>query len=147
MLKNVEQETEAIAEKLLAGSPIELVAVEYVREKDWYLRVFIDKEGGIEIDDCRELSGKLEKILDEIDLIPNSYVLEVSSPGLDRELKRPKDFQREQGKSVDLKFFSPWNGQKLMTGVLEAYDGASITVSGEVIPLDKVAKVNLHIDF
>ena len=96
MASRIENEVERIVEELIAGSPLELVAVDYVRERDWYLRVFIDKEGGIEIDDCQELSGRLEEILDAEDLIKTSYILEVSSPGLDRELKKPKDFQREQ---------------------------------------------------
>ena len=107
MGNRVEMAVEEIPAKLLEGSDIELVAVEYVKEKNWYLRVFIDKEGGIDIDDCSELSGKLEDILDERDLIPTSYMLEVSSPGLDRELKKERDFQREMGKSIDVSLFAP----------------------------------------
>ena len=136
-----------IVEELIAGSPLELVAVDYVRERDWYLRVFIDKEGGIEIDDCQELSGRLEEILDARDLMRASYIFEVSSPGLDRELKKPKDFQREQGKLVDVSLFAPLDGEKVITGQLKSYDGENVTVDERVIPMDKVAKVNLHIDF
>ncbi len=147
MASRIENEVESIVEELIAGSPLELVAVDYVRERDWYLRVFIDKEGGIEIDDCQELSGRLEEILDARDLIRTSYILEVSSPGLDRELKKPKDFQREQGKMVDVSLFAPLDGKKLITGELTSYDGENITVAEQVIPMDKVAKVNLHIDF
>lgn len=147
MASRIENEVESIVEELIAGSPLELVAVDYVRERDWYLRVFIDKEGGIEIDDCQELSGRLEEILDARDLIRTSYILEVSSPGLDRELKKPKDFQREQGKMVDVSLFAPLDGKKLVTGELTSYDGENITVAEQVIPMDKVAKVNLHIDF
>ena len=147
MASRIENEVESIVEELIAGSPLELVAVDYVRERDWYLRVFIDKEGGIEIDDCQELSGRLEEILDARDLIRTSYILEVSSPGLDRELKKPKDFQREQGKMVDVSLFAPLDGKKLITGELTSYDGEKITVAEQVIPMDKVAKVNLHIDF
>ncbi|HAF31923.1 MAG TPA: ribosome maturation factor, partial [Anaerovibrio sp.] len=102
MSKLIEDTVEKIVEELLEGTNIELVAVEYVREKDWYLRVFIDKEGGIELDDCQELSGRLGDILDEKDVIKGAYMLEVSSPGLDRELKKEKDFRREQGKKVDV---------------------------------------------
>ncbi|MDD6597274.1 ribosome maturation factor RimP [Anaerovibrio sp.] len=147
MASRIENEVESIVEELLAGSPLELVAVDYVRERDWYLRVFIDKEGGIEIDDCQELSGRLEEILDARDLIRTSYILEVSSPGLDRELKKPKDFQREQGKLVDVSLFAPLDGEKVITGQLKSYDGENVTVDERVIPMDKVAKVNLHIDF
>lgn len=147
LASRIETEVERIVEELIDGSSLELVAVDYVRERDWYLRVFIDKEGGIEIDDCQELSGRLEEVLDAADLIKTSYILEVSSPGLDRELKRPKDFQREQGKTVDVSLFAPLEGEKLITGALRAYDGSSVTVDDRVIPMDKVAKVNLHIDF
>lgn len=147
MAGRIETEVEKIVEGLLAGSPLELVAVDYVRERDWYLRVFIDKEGGIEIDDCQELSGRLEEALDAADLIKTSYILEVSSPGLDRELKRPKDFLREQGKLVDVSLFAPFEGKKLLTGELKAYDGGNVTVDDMVIPMDKIARINLHIDF
>ena len=147
MASRIENEVESIVEELIADSPLELVAVDYVRERDWYLRVFIDKEGGIEIDDCQELSGRLEEILDAEDLIKTSYILEVSSPGLDRELKKPKDFQREQGKLVDVSLFAPLDGEKVITGQLKSYDGENVTVDERVIPMDKVAKVNLHIDF
>ena len=147
MASRIENEVESIVEELIAGSPLELVAVDYVRERDWYLRVFIDKEGGIEIDDCQELSGRLEEILDARDLIRTSYILEVSSPGLDRELKKPKDFQREQGKLVDVSLFAPLDGEKVITGQLKSYDGENVTVDERVIPMDKVAKVNMHIDF
>ena len=147
MASRIETEVERIVEELIEGSPLELVAVDYVKERDWYLRVFIDKEGGIEIDDCQELSGRLEEVLDAEDLIKTSYILEVSSPGLDRELKKPKDFQREQGRMVDVSLFAPLEGEKVITGELKAYDGENVTVDERVIPMSKVAKVNLHIDF
>ena len=147
MASRIETEVERIVEELIEGSPLELVAVDYVKERDWYLRVFIDKEGGIEIDDCQELSGRLEEVLDAEDLIKTSYILEVSSPGLDRELKKPKDFQREQGRMVDVSLLAPLEGEKVITGELKAYDGENVTVDERVIPMSKVAKVNLHIDF
>ena len=147
MSKVIEDAVERIVEELLVGTDIELVSVEYVREKDWYLRVFIDKAGGIEIDDCQELSGRLEKILDEKDIIKGSYILEVSSPGLDRELKKPKDFQREKGKTVDVSLFAPIDGKKLISGVLKNYDGEHITIDEQELPMDNVAQVRLHIDF
>jgi len=147
MSKVIEDAVERIVEELLVGTDIELVSVEYVREKDWYLRVFIDKAGGIEIDDCQELSGRLEKILDEKDIIKGSYILEVSSPGLDRELKKPKDFQRENGKTVDVSLFAPIDGKKLISGVLKNYDGEHITIDEQELPMDNVAQVRLHIDF
>lgn len=147
MSKIIEDAVEVIVSELLVGSELELVAVEYVREKDWYLRVFIDKDGGVELDDCQDVSTRLEEILDEKDLIKGSYILEVSSPGLDRELKRDKDYQREMGKSIDVSLFAPLDGFKVVTGELKAYDGISLTVDDKVIPMDKVAQVRLHIDF
>ena len=87
--ENIEQQVEKIVLELLEGqSEIEMVDVEYVKERDWYLRVFIDKEGGIEIDDCQALSEKLEERLDAEDFITDSYILEVSSPGIDRVLRK-----------------------------------------------------------
>ncbi len=147
MSKLIEDTVEKIVEELLEGTNIGLVAVEYVREKDWYLRVFIDKEGGIELDDCQELSGRLGDILDEKDVIKGAYMLEVSSPGLDRELKKEKDFRREQGKMVDVTLYAAANGEKVLTGVLNGYDGDNVTIDEQVIPMDDVAQVRLHIDF
>ena len=147
MAGRIEAEVEKIVEELLENTALELVAVDYVKERDWYLRVFIDKEGGVDLDDCQDLSRKLEELLDAQDLIKTSYILEVSSPGLDRELKKPRDFQREMGKDIDVSFFAPLDGKKVVTGPLSAYDGETINVGDMAIPMDKVAKVNLHIDF
>ena len=147
MAGRIEAEVEKIVEELLDNTALELVAVDYVKERDWYLRVFIDKEGGVDLDDCQDLSRKLEEILDAQDLIKTSYILEVSSPGLDRELKKPRDFQREMGKEIDVSLFAPIDGKKVVTGTLSAYDGETINVGEMAIPMDKVAKVNLHIDF
>lgn len=147
MAGRIEAEVEKIVEELLENTALELVAVDYVKERDWYLRVFIDKEGGVDLDDCQDLSRKLEELLDAQDLIKTSYILEVSSPGLDRELKKPRDFQREMGKDIDVSLFAPLDGKKVVTGPLSAYDGETINVGNMAIPMDKVAKVNLHIDF
>ena len=147
MAGRIEAEVEKIVEELLENTALELVAVDYVKERDWYLRVFIDKEGGVDLDDCQDLSRKLEELLDAQDLIKTSYILEVSSPGLDRELRKPRDFQREMGKDIDVSLFAPLDGKKVVTGPLSAYDGETINVGDMAIPMDKVAKVNLHIDF
>lgn len=147
MAGRIEAEVEKIVEELLENTALELVAVDYVKERDWYLRVFIDKEGGVDLDDCQDLSRKLEELLDAQDIIKTSYILEVSSPGLDRELKKPRDFQREMGKDIDVSLFAPLDGKKVVTGPLSAYDGETINVGDMAIPMDKVAKMNLHIDF
>ena len=148
--QQVEEQVFSIVENLLNGQDdIELVDVEYVKERDWYLRVFIDKAGGIEIDDCQALSERLEKILDEKNLIADSYILEVSSPGLDRQLKKPRDFVREQGKAVDVTLYAPEDGKKEFTGVLEGFDetAKAVTIDGKVWPLAKLSVIRLHIDF
>ena len=102
----IEDDVFKITEQLLEGSELELVDVTYTCEKDYYLRVFIDKEGGIGIDDCQALSEKIEEVLDKQDLIKDSYILEVSSPGLDRVLSKERDFVREQGKTVDVTLYA-----------------------------------------
>ena len=143
----VEKTVWEIAESLLDGSGLELVDVEYVKEKDRYLRVFIDKPEGIGIEDCQNLSEKLESLLDERDVIPEQYILEVSSPGLDRVLKKPRDFERERGKQVDVSLYEPLDGEKVLVGTLTGYDGATLTLEGrEPIPKEKIAQVRLHID-
>lgn len=145
----VEDAVEAIVQELLKNQDvIELVDVEYVKEHDWYLRVYIDKEGGIDIEDCQALSEKLEEALDKGDVVPDSYILEVSSPGIDRVLRKPRDFTREQGKKVDVTLYAPREGKKLLVGELTGFDGDAIGLDGETkIPLADIAQVRLHIDF
>lgn len=147
MASIVEKTVWQIAERLLDGSGVELVDVEYVKEKDWYLRVFIDKPEGIGIEDCRALSEKLEENLDAEDVMPEPYILEVSSPGLDRVLKKPRDFARERGKAVDVSLYEPLDGEKLLVGTLEGFDGAALLLEGRApIPKEKIAQVRLHIE-
>ena len=147
--QQVEDAVEAIVQELLKDQDvIELVDVEYVKEHDWYLRVYIDKEGGIDIEDCQALSEKLEEALDKGDVVPDSYILEVSSPGIDRVLRKPRDFTREQGKKVDVTLYAPREGKKLVVGELTGFDGDTIELDGETkIPLADIAQVRLHIDF
>ena len=147
MASVVEKTVWQMAETLLDGSGVELVDVEYVKEKDWYLRVFIDKPEGIGIEDCQALSEKLEEKLDTEDVMPEPYILEVSSPGLDRVLKKPRDFERERGKDVDVSLYEPLDGEKLLVGKLEGFDGAALLLEGrEPIPKEKIAQVRLHIE-
>ncbi len=147
--QEVEESVEGIARELLADqTDIELVDVEYVKEHDWYLRVFIDKPGGIDIEDCQALSERLEQELDARDFIAGSYILEVSSPGIDRVLRKPRDFTREQGKAVDVTLYAPKDGKKEYTGVLTGFDGEAILLDGTMsIPLKEAAQIRLHIDF
>ncbi len=147
MANRIEEAVAAIAEEFLQGTGLELVDVEYVKEHDWYLRIFIDKEGGIEIDDCQQLSEKVEEVLDKKDIIQDSYILEVSSPGLDRVLKKDKDFVCEKGKKVDVTLYAPIDGEKLIVGVLEGKSDSELILEDRSIALEKIAQVRLHIDF
>ena len=114
---------------IIDENSFELVDVEYVKEgADYYLRVFADKEGGINIDDCVLISRALEKKLDEEDKLEDAYILEVSSPGLTRPLKKDKDFKRSIGKKVDIKLFTKVNGLKQFTAELKSFSEMDITV-------------------
>ena len=148
MANRVEEAVEKIAEEILANTDYELVDVEYVKERDWFLRVYIDKEGGIGLDDCQEVSGLLDEKLEELNIINDRYILEVSSPGLDRALKKEKDFKREMGKVVDITLYKAIYGQKMITGKLTGYTKDIITIDEtREIALKDIALVRLHIDF
>ena len=148
MANKIELRVEELMNEIISGTEYELVDVEYVMERDWYLRIFVDKAGGIDLDDCQILSEKLGKILDKEPLIEDSYILEVSSPGIDRVLKKDRDFIREAGKAVDVTLYTPINGQKHFTGTLESRDKEFLKLTEfEPIPREKVAQVRLHIDF
>ena len=148
MANRVEEAVEKIAEEILANTDYELVDVEYVKERDWFLRVYIDKEGGIGLDDCQEVSGLLDETLEELNIINDRYILEVSSPGLDRALKKEKDFKREMGKVVDITLYKAIDGEKMITGKLTGYTKDIITIDEtREIALKDIALVRLHIDF
>ena len=104
--KDIEESVEALLTPVLAERGLELTDVEYVRERNWFLRIYIDKDGGVDLNDCQEVSEKVGVLLDEADLISDNYMLEVSSPGLDRVLKKDKDFIRYTGEEVDVKLFA-----------------------------------------
>ena len=147
-MSKVETQVEALVTKLFAGTDYELVDVEYVKERDWYLRIFADKTGGIDLDDCQTISEQLSAKLDEANIIGNAYILEVSSPGIDRILKKDRDFIREAGKVVDVTLYAPLNGKKLFVGEPEGRDVEFLRLKDtEPLPRDKVALVRLHIDF
>lgn len=149
--EKIESAVEKIVSDIIAGSKLELVDVEYVKEHDWYLRVFLDKESGMEIDDCQWVSERLEAKLDETDLIKDHYYLEVSSPGLDRPLKKERDFVRHAGDKVEVKTYEPINGQKVFIGnLIGLFDGdIRMDIDGQTvnIPKDKTAQIRLHIVF
>lgn len=127
-----EAKTEQLLQPILSEKQFELVDVEYVKEAgDWYLRAYIDKPGGITIDDCEEVSRALSDLLDAADFISDAYILEVSSPGLTRPLKKDKDYDRNIGKLIELRLYQPVDRKKEMTATLVSYDKDTVTVSGE----------------
>ena len=127
-----EAKAEQFLTKLLAEYQFELVDVEYVKEAgNWYLRAYIDKEGGITVDDCEVVSRRFSDWLDQEDFIEDSYIMEVSSPGLGRPLKKDKDFERSLGEEVEIRLYKPRNKQKEFTGILKAYDKDTVTIETE----------------
>lgn len=147
----IEELVQNLAADIIRDSALELVDVEYVKERDWYLRVFLDKTGGIEVEDCQWVSERLEKKLDELDPIRESYYLEVSSPGLDRPLKKDKDFMRHAGDKVEVHTFAPIDGRKNLVGtlmglsadghILLQIDGREVS-----IPKEKTSLVRLYLE-
>ena len=147
--------TEAVAN--LAKGVVEaegcsLWDVEYVREAgSYYLRVYIDKPGGVSINDCEAISRTLDKLLDEADPILDSYIFEVASAGAERELKRPSNFEAFLGSEVEVRTYKPINGQKAFVGTLEKYEDGAVTLSSgkKQIRLEKqdIALVKLHVSF
>ena len=127
-----EQKAGELLLPIVESHGFELVDVEYVKEAgNWYLRAYIDKEGGITVDDCEVVSRAFSDKLDENDFIEDSYILEVSSPGLGRPLKKEKDYQRSMGKELEIRTFRPVEGKKEFYGILRAYDDNSVTIQFE----------------
>lgn len=127
--EDYEQKTEAILQPIIDANGFELVDVEYVKEGGtWYLRAYIDKPGGITVDDCELVSRAANDILDEQDFVEDSYIFEVSSPGLGRPLKKEKDFVRSIGEEVEIRTFRAIDRQKEFIGVLKAFDKETVTI-------------------
>ena len=147
-----EQKAEAILTPIVESRGFELVDVEYVREAGcWYLRGYIDKPGGITVNDCEDVSRAFSDILDEKDFIEDSYIMEISSPGLDRPLKKEKDFKRSLGKLVEIRTYRPIEKLKEFCGILNAYDSNGVTIDedGTERTFDKkdIALIRLAIEF
>lgn len=150
--EQIESLTTELLQPIIEEHTIELVDVEYVKEAgNWYLRVYIDKEGGVTIDDCETVSRALDKKLDEKDPIKDQYILEVSSPGLDRPLKKEKDFIRNIGKRVEIKLYKAINGEKEFEGILLAYDNGEVTLNiddeSKTFDLKSLAVIRLAVIF
>lgn len=124
-----EKKAEELLTPIIEEHSFELVDLEYVKEgSDWYLRAYIDKPGGVNIDDCEVVSRAFSDLLDEKDFIEDAYILEVSSPGLGRPLKKNRDFERNLGKTIECKSYKPIDGEKEFTGVLRAYTDDAFTL-------------------
>ena len=150
--RKVTEIVEELALPIVEAEGLELVDVEYKKEgSNWFLRVFIDKPEGVDIDDCGRVSEQLSDKLDEVDPIVDAYFLEVSSPGAERPLKKPTDFERSINKNVYITTYEPIDGQKIFEGVLTAYDGTTLTVqeakSSKTLPMESVASARLAVVF
>ncbi len=129
---NTAQKVEQLLKRPVAELGFELCDVEFIKEYgDWVLTLYIDKEGGVNIDDCERVSRAVDPLLDETDPIEQAYMLSVSSLGLDRPLKKDADFARNIGKRIEIKLFAPKNGKKEFTGVLVSFDESNIVVKLE----------------
>ncbi|MCU9593055.1 ribosome maturation factor RimP [Caldibacillus thermolactis] len=135
---------------------LEIVDIEYVKEgQNWFLRLYIDKDDGVDIEECGIVSERLSEKLDEIDPIPHNYYLEVSSPGAERPLKKTSDFTKAIGKNVHVKTYEPIDGEKIFEGILKEFDGDTVVVEIKIktrkkivsIPYDKIALARLAISF
>lgn len=148
-----EKQTEELLEPIVTGFGFELVDVEYVKEAGtWYLRAYIDKPDGITVDDCEAVSRKFSDVLDEKDYIEDTYIFEVSSPGLGRPLKKDKDFQRSLGEEVEIRTYRPIDRQKEFVGELKAYDKESVTIvyeddTEQTFQRQEIALIRLALDF
>ncbi|PLR97241.1 ribosome maturation factor RimP [Bacillus sp. T33-2] len=155
-MSKVTEVVEELVTPILTENGLELVEVEYVKEgKSWFLRIYIDKDNGVDIEECGMVSEKLSEKLDELDPIPHNYFLEVSSPGAERPLKKDKDFQKAVGKNVYIKTYEPIDGEKAFEGTLTAFDGDTVTVEVTIktrkktieIPFEKIASARLAVAF
>lgn len=147
-----ESKTEELVTPLIEQNNFELVDIEYVKEgSNWYLRVYIDKPGGINVDDCELISRALSDKLDEEDFIDDAYILEVSSPGLGRPLKKDKDFERSLGEDVEIKLYRIKDGTKDYRGFLKSYNKEEIVIEDNdeeiTFKRSEIALVRLALDF
>lgn len=138
----------ALAAPIVEQAGCTLWDVEYVKETgEWFLRVYIDREGGVDITHCEAVSRPLSDLLDEVDPIQNSYTFEVSSAGLDRVLRKPEHYEACKGQLVDVKLYRPMEGRKEYTGTLNGFVDGNVTVDDKTFEKKDVAQVRLHVSF
>ena len=150
--KEIEARTEELLLPIAEENDVEIYDVEYVKEGgEWYLRAYIDKADGVNIQDCENVSRKLSDRLDEEDFIEEAYILEVSSPGLGRPLKKDRHLEKSLGKEVELRLYRPQEKQKEFEGILKAYGGDSITIEAQdgekKFARPDIALIRLALDF
>lgn len=149
---SVAESIEELVTPVIHENRLELVDVEYKKEgKNWFLRIYIDKEGGVTVDDCTRVSREIEDLIDVEEVVPSSYVLEVSSPGLDRPLKREKDFLRFKGKRAHVTTYTPIHEQKSFKGTIRDFQDDTLFLDIDSqpveIPKSQIAKARLEIEF
>ena len=148
-----EKRTEELLQPLMEEYHFELVDVEYVKEgSSWYLRAYIDKDGGITVDDCEIVSRRMSELLDKYDYVEDSYIFEVSSPGLGRPLKKEKDYVRSMGKELEIRTYRAINKEKEFYGILKAYDADTVNIETEekrelTFAKTDIALIRLAFDF
>ena len=150
--KAVENRTEELRAPIAEEHGVEIYDVEYLKEgSDWYLRAYIDKPEGVNIQDCENVSRALSDKLDEVDFIDDAYILEVSSPGLGRTLKKDKHLEKSLGEEVELRLYKPRDKQKEFTGILKSFDADSVIIETEeeekVFARSEIALIRLAFDF
>ena len=151
--EDYESRTEALLQPIAAGQGVEIYDVEYVKEgSNWYLRAYIDKEGGITVDDCELVSRRMSVLLDEKDYVEGSYIFEVSSPGLGRPLKKEKDYARSLGKDIEIRTYRAIDKEKEFYGVLKSYDDKTVTIemddgAKKTFAKSEIALIRLAFDF
>lgn len=150
--ESYEIRTEQLLAPIAGKNGVEIYDVEYVREgSDWYLRAYIDKPGGVTINDCENVSRALSDALDAEDYIADAYILEVSSPGLGRTLKKDRHLEKNLGEEVEIKTYKPVNKQKEFAGILKSYDAETVTIEEEdrehIFNRADIAVIRLALDF
>lgn len=149
-LAKIDEALEKIALEVCERHGVYIYDTEYKKEgSDYFLRLFIDKDGGVTIEDCEKVSREISPLLDELTFIKEAYIFEVSSPGIDRHLKKAWHFEKVIGEEIDIKLFAPIDGSKELCGILKEYDGDTITVevNGKELKIDKSKASSVRLAF
>lgn len=149
-MAKIDEALEKIATDVCARHGVYVYDTEYKKEgSEYYLRLYIDKDGGVTIDDCENVSREISPLLDELTFIKDAYIFEVSSPGIDRALSRPWHFEKVMGEEIEMKLFAPLEGSKELSGILKGYDDGIITMdlNGKEIRIEKSKAASVRLAF